>query len=387
MNPNLPFEFTDDEITLRDEVRDFAQNVIKPVARELDERSEFPSENVKRMANNGWMGIPFPKKFGGMEKSSVAYCLSVVELSKVCASHGITLAAHTGIGCGPIWLTGTNEQKKKYLTPCASGQKIASFGLTEPGAGSDAGGTKTTAELKGDHYVVNGSKIFITSAGYADVFVITAVTDKSKGKSGISSFIVEKSFPGFIVGKKENKMGWRASDTRMLHFENMRVPKENLLGKEGEGLKGFLKVLDGGRVGMAALSLGIAIGAYEEALRYSKIRKQFDRPIVDNQGIQFYLADMALGIECGWHLVLHAARKKDAGLPFSKEAAMAKLQTSELAMQATTKAIQILGGVGYTSDYPVERFFRDAKICEIGEGTSEIQRLVIAREILRDINA
>lgn len=387
MDARLPFEFTPDELQLRNEVKEFAQNVIKPVARELDERSEFPLENVKQMARNGWMGIPFPKKFGGMEKSSVAYCLAVIEISKVCASHGITLAAHTGIGCGPIWLTGTDEQKKKYLTPCAGGQKIASFGLTEPGAGSDAGGTKTTAELKGDHYVVNGSKIFITSAGYADVFVITAVTDKTKGKSGISSFIVEKSFPGFIVGKKENKMGWRASDTRMLHFENMSVPKENLLGKEGEGLKGFLKVLDGGRVGMAALSLGIAIGAYEEALRYSKTRKQFDQSISHNQGIQFYLADMALGIECGWHLVLHAARRKDAGLPFSKEAAMAKLQTSELAMQATTKAIQIHGGFGCTSDYPVERFFRDAKICEIGEGTSEIQRLVIAREILKDIKA
>lgn len=386
MDPKLPFEFTPEELKLRNDVRSFAQKYIQPVAQGMDERSEFPIDNIKSMAQNGWMGIPFPKKFGGMEKSSVAYCLAVIEISKVCASHGITLAAHTGIGCGPIWLLGTDDQKKKYLSPCASGAKLASFGLTEPGAGSDAGGTKTTAELRGDHYVVNGSKIFITSAGYADVFVVTAVTDKTKGKSGISSFVVEKTFPGFIVGKKENKMGWRASDTRMLHFENMIVPKENLLGKEGEGFKGFLKVLDGGRVGMAALSLGIAIGAHEEALRYAKKRKQFDMPIAENQGIQFYLADMALSIECGWHLVLHAARKKDAGLPFTKEAAMAKLQTSELAMQATTKAIQILGAVGCTSDYPTERFFRDAKICEIGEGTSEIQRLVIAREILKDIN-
>ena len=386
MNSKLPFEFTPEETKLREDVRSFAETFIRPVAAELDVRSEFPVENVKRMAQKGWFGIPYPKQFGGMELSSVAYCLAVIELSQVCASHGITLAAHTGIGCGPIWLSGSEQQKKKYLAPCAKGEKLASFGLTEPGAGSDAGGTKTTAELHGDHYVVNGSKIFITSAGYADVFVITAVTDKSKGKGGISSFIAEKSFPGFIVGKKENKMGWRASDTRMLHFENMKIPKENLLGKEGEGLKGFLKVLDGGRVGMAALSLGIAIGAFEEAMRYSKQRKQFDHPISENQGIQFYLADMALGIECGWHLVLHAARRKDAGLPFSKEAAMAKLQTSELAMQATTKAIQILGGVGYTSDYPVERYFRDAKICEIGEGTSEIQRLVIAREILKDIH-
>ncbi|KAB2878861.1 acyl-CoA dehydrogenase [bacterium] len=386
MSSNLPFEFTQAEIGLRDDVRIFADTYIRPVAADMDARSEFPLDNIRRMAQKGWMGIPYPKKFGGLEMTSVAYVLAVIELSKVCASHGITLAAHTGIGCGPLWLLGTEEQKKQYLTPGAKGQKLASFGLTEPGAGSDAGGTKTTAELQGDHYVVNGSKIFITSAGYADIFVVTAVTDKTKGKGGISSFIVEKSFPGFIVGKKENKMGWRASDTRMLHFENMPVPKENLLGREGEGLKGFLKVLDGGRVGMAALSLGIAIGAYDEALKYAKKRMQFDKPIADNQAIQFYLADLALAIECGWHLVLHAARKKDAGMPFTKEAAMAKLQTSELAMQATTKAIQILGGVGYTSDYPVERYFRDAKVCEIGEGTSEIQRLVIAREILRDIH-
>lgn len=211
------------------------------------------------MADHGWCGIPFSREYGGLGLSTVAYCLAVIELSKVCASHGITIAAHTGIGCGPINLLGTHEQKKKYLEPLAQGRMLASFGLTEPGAGSDAGGTKTTAERRNDHYVVNGSKIFITSAGYAGVFVITAVTDKSKGKAGISSFIVERDFPGFIVGKKENKMGWRSSDTRMLHFENMRIPRENLLGKEGEGLRGFLKVLDGGRVGMAALSLGIAI--------------------------------------------------------------------------------------------------------------------------------
>ena len=381
----LPFEFTPDELKLRDEVRAFSEKEIAPVAGYFDERSEFPSENIKKMTGKGWFGIPFPKTYGGMGLNSVAYTLAVIELSKVCASHGITVGAHTGIGCSTIWLFGTEEQKQKYLKPLAQGEKLASFGLTEPSAGSDAGGTRTTAELRGDHYVINGSKIFITSAGYADVFVITAVTDKSRGKNGISSFIIEKNFPGFIVGKKENKMGWRASDTRMLHFENMIVPRENLLGKEGEGFKGFLKVLDGGRVGMAALSLGIAIGAYEEALRYSKKRIQFDKPIADNQGIQFYLADMAMGIECGWHLTLHAARLKDAGKPFTKEAAMAKLQTSELAMQATIKAIQILGGYGYTKDYPVERFFRDAKICEIGEGTSEIQRMVIAREILKEV--
>ncbi|MBX7153151.1 acyl-CoA dehydrogenase family protein [bacterium] len=381
----LPFEFTREEMEIREKAKSFAETYIAPVAAEFDERSEFPVENIKKLARQGFMGIPFPKIYGGLGLTNVAYSLAVIELAKVCASHGITVGAHTGIGCGPIWLFGTEEQKQKYLVPLAKGEKLASFGLTEPTAGSDAGGTLTTAELKGDHYVLNGSKIFITSAGYADVFVVTAVTEKSKGKNGISSFIVEKTFPGFIVGKKENKMGWRASDTRMLHFENMIVPKENLVGKEGEGFKGFLKVLDGGRVGMAALSLGIAIGAYEAALKFAKKREQFDQPIIDNQGIQFYLADMALGIECGWHLVLHAARLKDAGKPFTKEAAMAKLQTSEMAMQATIKAIQIHGAYGTTKDYPVERFFRDAKIGEIGEGTSEIQRLVIAREIIRSL--
>ncbi len=380
---NLPFEFTSEEIGLREKVKAFAQKEIAPVAGRMDESCEFPSENIRKMGQQGWMGIPFPKQYGGLGLSSVAYSLAVVELAKVCASHGITLGAHTGIGCGPIWIAGSEEQKKKYLTPLAKGEKLASFGLTEPGAGSDAGGTKTFAELKGDHYVINGSKIFITSAGYADTFVVTAITDKNKGKSGIGAFIVEKTFEGFKVGKKENKMGWRASDTRMLHFENMIVPKENLLGKPDEGFKTFLKVLDGGRVGMAALSLGIAIGAYECALAYTKTRKQFDRAIADNQGIQFTLADMAMGIEIGWHLVLHAARLRDAGKSFTKEAAMAKLQTSELAMNATTKSIQLLGGFGCTDRYPVERFFRDAKICEIGEGTSEIQRMVIAREILR----
>ncbi|NUM79736.1 acyl-CoA dehydrogenase family protein [bacterium] len=379
----LPFEFTREETEIREKAKHFAETYIAPVAAEFDERSEFPIDNIKKLAQQGFMGIPFPKIYSGLGLTNVAYSLAVIELAKVCASHGITVGAHTGIGCGPIWLFGTEEQKQKYLVPLAKGEKLASFGLTEPTAGSDAGGTLTTAELKGDHYIINGSKIFITSAGYADVFVVTAVTDKSKGKNGISSFIVEKTFPGFVVGKKENKMGWRASDTRMLHFENMIVPKENLVGKEGEGFKGFLKVLDGGRVGMAALSLGIAIGAYEAAVKFAKKRQQFDKPIIDNQGIQFYLADMALGIECGWHLVLHAARLKDAGKPFTKEAAMAKLQTSEMAMQATIKAIQIHGAYGTTKDYPVERFFRDAKIGEIGEGTSEIQRLVIAREIIR----
>lgn len=379
----LPFEFTREETEIREKAKHFAETYIAPVAAEFDERSEFPIDNIKKLAQQGFMGIPFPKIYSGLGLTNVVYSLAVIELAKVCASHGITVGAHTGIGCGPIWLFGTEEQKQKYLVPLAKGEKLASFGLTEPTAGSDAGGTLTTAELKGDHYIINGSKIFITSAGYADVFVVTAVTDKSKGKNGISSFIVEKTFPGFVVGKKENKMGWRASDTRMLHFENMIVPKENLVGKEGEGFKGFLKVLDGGRVGMAALSLGIAIGAYEAAVKFAKKRQQFDKPIIDNQGIQFYLADMALGIECGWHLVLHAARLKDAGKPFTKEAAMAKLQTSEMAMQATIKAIQIHGAYGTTKDYPVERFFRDAKIGEIGEGTSEIQRLVIAREIIR----
>ena len=377
------FEFTDEEVMLRDMVREFAEKEIAPVAAELDEKSEFPSENVRKMAELGLFGIPFPEEYGGAGMSTVAYCLAVIELAKVCASHGITVAAHTGIGSSPIYLFGTEDQKQEFLTPLASGEKLASFGLTEPTAGSDAGGTQTTAVSDGSDFVVNGSKVFITSAGYADTFVITVATDKSKGKKGISSLIIEKTMPGFLVGKKEDKMGWRASDTRMLHFEKMRVPKTNLLGEENSGLAQFLQVLDGGRVGMAALSLGISIGAYQAALAYAQERHQFGKAIMSNQAIQFYLADMALAIECGWHLMLHAARLKDANKRFTKEAAMAKLQTSEAAMQITTKAIQIHGGYGYTRDFPVERYFRDAKICEIGEGTSEIQRIVIAREIVK----
>lgn len=381
----LAFDYTEEQQMLREMVRDFAEQEIRPVAGELDEKSEFPAENVKKMAELGLFGIPFSEKYGGSGMDTVAYCLAVEELAKVCASHAITVAAHTGIGCGPINLFGSEEQKQKYLKPCASGEKLASFCLTEPGAGSDAGGTKTTADRDGDFYVLNGAKNFITSAGYADVFVVTAVTDRDKKKNGISAFILEKGMPGFTVGNKENKMGWRASDTRSLHFDHVRVPKANLLGNENEGFKQFLATLDGGRVGMGALALGIADGAFEAARDYAVTRVQFDRPLTANQAIQFYLADMAMGIECGWHLTIHSARLKDAGKPFTKEAAMAKLFTSELAMDATTRAIQIHGGYGYTKEYPVERFFRDAKICEIGEGTSEIQRIVIAREILKSI--
>jgi butyryl-CoA dehydrogenase len=323
-------------------------------------------------------------------------------MAKVDASHALTISAHTNLGTSPIVEFGTEEQKRRYVPLLASGRVLGGFGLTEPGAGSDAGGTATTAVDKGDHYLINGSKIFITHAGVGEVFVITARTEPGKSNKGITSFIVTKDTvdldlcrklgtghvadlpktKGVRAGKKEDKMGWRASDTRELVFEDAVVPKENLLGKPGYGFINFLKTLDAGRIGIAALSLGIAEGAYEEALRYAGVRKQFGRPIGSFQGVSFQLADMATEIEAGTHLLYHAAWLKQNGRPFKKEAAMAKLYCSELAMRATTKAVQIFGGYGYTTDYPVERMMRDAKVCEIGEGTSEIQRIVIARHIL-----
>jgi len=326
-------------------------------------------------------------------------------MAKVDASHALTISAHTNLGTSPIVEFGTEEQKRRYVPLLASGRVLGGFGLTEPGAGSDAGGTATTAVDKGDHYLLNGSKIFITHAGVGEIFSVTARTDGGRSNKGITSFIVTKDTvdlgeaarlgvghaaelpktSGVRAGKKEDKMGWRASDTRELIFENAVVPKENVLGQVGFGFINFLKTLDAGRIGIAALSLGIAEGAYEEALRYAGVRKQFGRLIGSFQGINFQLADMALEIEAGTHLLYHAAWLKQNGKPFKKEAAMAKLFCSELAMRNTTKAVQIFGGYGYTTDYPVERMMRDAKVCEIGEGTSEIQRLVIARQILGQV--
>ena len=383
-------------------VREFARQEIAPVAREFDRTSEFPWDNIRKMGELGLLGVPWSEDLGGAGMDQLSYYITLHELAKVDASHALTVSAHTNLGTSPIVEFGTDEQKRRYVPLLASGTVLGGFGLTEPGAGSDAGGTATVAVEKSDHFVLNGSKIFITHAGVGEIFTATARTEPGSGNKGITSFIVTKDTvdiarclaagvghapdlaktPGVRAGKKEDKMGWRASDTRELIFEEAIVPKENLLGAKGQGFVNFLKTLDGGRIGIAALSLGIAEGAYEQALNYAGVRKQFGQVIGAFQGVSFQLADMALEIEAGTHLLYHAAWLKQNGRPFKKEAAMAKLFCSELAMRATTKAVQIFGGYGYTTEYPVERMMRDAKVCEIGEGTSEIQRIVIARHIL-----
>jgi alkylation response protein AidB-like acyl-CoA dehydrogenase len=397
--------FTEHHHQIRELVREFSRTQIAPVARELDRTSTFPWDNIKAMGELGLLGVPWSDELGGAGMDQLSYYITIHEMAKVDASHALTISAHTNLGTSPIVEFGTEEQKRRYVPLLASGRVLGGFGLTEPGAGSDAGGTASTAVDKGDHYLLNGSKIFITHAGVGEIFSVTARTDGGRGNKGITSFIVTKDTvdlgeaarlgvghaaelsktPGVRAGKKEDKMGWRASDTRELIFEDAVVPKENVLGQVGYGFINFLKTLDAGRIGIAALSLGIAEGAYEEALRYAGVRKQFGRLIGSFQGVNFQLADMALEIEAGTHLLYHAAWLKQNGKPFKKEAAMAKLFCSELAMRNTTKAVQIFGGYGYTTDYPVERMMRDAKVCEIGEGTSEIQRLVIARQILGQV--
>ena len=362
---------------------DFAENEVKPLAQEVDETERFPAETVEKMKKYGFLGIPQPKEFGGQGCDTLTYVLCVEELSKVCATTGVIVSAHTSLGTDPIKKFGTPEQKEKYLRPLASGEKLGAFGLTEPNAGTDAAGQQTKAVLEGDHYVLNGSKIFITNGGKADVYIIFAMTDKSKGTRGISAFIVEKEFPGFRIGTKEKKMGIRGSSTTELIFENCIVPKENLLGKEGEGFKIAMQTLDGGRIGIAAQALGIAEGAFEETVKYVKERKQFGRPIAKFQNTQFQLADMKTKIEAAKLLVYRAAIAKDTQKVFSVEAAMAKLYAAEVAMEVTTKAVQLHGGYGYTREYPVERMMRDAKITEIYEGTSEVQRMVISGNILK----
>ena len=399
------FYFSEQNLAVRDTVREFARDHVAPVAAKLDAEGKFLWENVRRMGELGLLGVPWPEELGGAGLDLTSYIIAIHEMAKVDASHAITISAHTTLGTSPIVKFGNDEQRHRYVPLLASGKVLGGFGLTEPSAGSDAGGTRTRAEKRGDRYVLNGSKIFITHGGVGEIFVVTAVTDATRGTKGISSFILTKpttdldsaravgvghdeSLPamkGFRAGKKEDKLGWRSSDTRELVFEDVEVPEENLLGREGEGFTNFMQTLDSGRIGIGALSLGIAEGAYEEALKYASVRKQFGKPIADFQGIQFQLSDMATEIEAGRHLVFHAAWLAQHGKPFGKEAAMAKLFCSELAMRATNKAVQIHGGYGYTKDYPVERMMRDAKICEIGEGTSEIQRLVIGRHILREV--
>jgi butyryl-CoA dehydrogenase len=368
---------------IRKMVRDFAEAEVKLVAQEIDETCEFPWETVKKMGELGLMGMPFPEELGGGGGDTLGYTIGVEEISRVCASTGITMAAHTSLGCYPIFDSGTEEQKKKYLPDIASGRKLAAFGLTEPNAGSDAGATETTAVRDGDHYVINGTKCFITNASTAETFVVTTMTDKEKRTRGISAFILEKGMPGFKPGKKESKLGVRGSDTGELIFEDCRVPAENLLGKEGEGFKVFLRTLDGGRISIGAMALGIAQGALDASVKYSKERKQFGRPISKFGAIRNMLADMATEVEASRLLVYDVSLAKDRGERIIKEAAMAKLFASETAMKATRMAIQIHGGYGYMREYDVERFYRDAKITVIGEGTTEIQKLVIARELLR----
>ena len=398
---------TADHVRLQKQVREFARERIEPVARELDERCEFPWENVKAMAERGWLGVPVPRELGGMGLDYLSYILVVEELAKYDASHSITVSAHTTLGTSPILHFGTEDQKRRFVPPLASGEILGGFGLTEPGAGSDASGTRTRAVPEEGGYRVNGSKIFITHAGVGEVFTVTAVTDPEAGARGISSFVMckptvdletarrigfghKEDLPwteGLRAGKKEDKMGWRASDTRELLMEDAFVPEENRLGQEGEGFINFMKTLDAGRIGVAGLSLGLAQGAFETAVRHCNGRDPFGQRAWDQQQVQFRLADMATELEAARHLTYHAAWLKDNGKPFSREAAMAKLYASELAMRATLAAIQVMGADGYTSDHPVERMMRDAKICEIGEGTSEIQRLVIARHVLTDVLA
>jgi hypothetical protein len=379
----MNFELTPYQKMIRKVVRDFAETEIKPIAAEFDELQKFPWDTVKKMGKLGLLGIIFPEKYGGAGADYISYAIGVEELARVCGSHGITMAAHVSLCSNHIYMCGTEEQKMKYLVPLAKGEKIGAWGLTEPSAGSDAGGTKTTAVLDGDEWVLNGSKIFITHGSVGDIAIALAITDKSKGHRGISSFIVEKGTEGFTAGTKENKLGLRASDTAEMVYQNCRIPKENLLGNPGDGFVDALRVLDGGRISIGALGLGIAQGAFEESVKYAKEREQFGKPIASFQSVQNMLADMAMEIDAARFLLYRAAYWKSKGKKVTREGAMAKLYCSEVAMRTTTKAIQIHGGYGYTKDYPVERFFRDAKLCEIGEGTSEIQRLVIAREIIR----
>ncbi|NLJ57838.1 MAG: acyl-CoA dehydrogenase [Tissierellia bacterium] len=379
----MNFQLSKEHEMARQLFRNFSVDEVEPLAQEIDEEERFPVETVEKMSKYGFMGIPFPKEYGGQGCDYLTYAMAVEELSKVCGTTGVIVSAHTSLCCGPIFEYGTEEQKKKYLTKVASGEWLGAFGLTEPGAGTDAAGQQTKAVLDGDNYILNGTKIFITNGAYADCYIVMAMTDKSKGTRGISAFIVEKDFPGFSIGKIEDKMGIRGSSTSELVFEDCIVPKENLLGKEGQGFRIAMQTLDAGRIGIAAQALGIAQGAIDETVKYVKERKQFGRAIAKFQNTQFQLADMQAKVDAARLLVYRAACNKDAGKPYSVDAAMAKLFAAETAMEVTTKAVQLHGGYGYTRDYPVERMMRDAKITEIYEGTSEVQKMVISANMLK----
>ncbi|MDR0138974.1 acyl-CoA dehydrogenase [Metabacillus idriensis] len=377
------FKLSDEHEMIRKMVRDFAKNEVEPTAAERDEEERFDRELFDKMAELGLTGIPWPEEYGGIGSDYLAYVIAVEELSRVCASIGVTLSAHTSLAGWPVYKFGTEEQKQKYLKPMAQGEKIGAYGLTEPGSGSDAGGMRTTAKLNGDHYILNGSKIFITNGGIADTYIVFAVTDPESKHKGTSAFIVEKDFKGFSVGKKESKLGIRSSPTTEIIFEDCIVPKENLLGQEGEGFKIAMMTLDGGRNGIAAQAVGIAQGALDASVAYAKERQQFGKPIAMQQGIGFKLADMATTVEASRLLTYQAAWLESEGLPYGKESAMSKLFAGDTAMKVTTEAVQVFGGYGYTKDYPVERYMRDAKITQIYEGTQEIQRLVISRMITK----
>jgi alkylation response protein AidB-like acyl-CoA dehydrogenase len=378
------YELTSEEREWKATLRDFADKEIAPRAGHYDDAGEFPWDNVKKMRGLGLFGIPFPEQYGGGGFGTLEYAIAVEEISRACASTGITLAAHVSLGTWPIYAFGTEEQKRKYLPALCSGEKLASFGLTEPEAGSDAGGTKTRAVREGDHYVVNGRKIYITNGSVSGTTVFTAVTMPGIGAKGISSFIVEKGTPGFSAGSREKKLGHRASDTVELIFENLKLPRENLLGEEGGGFKQFMQTLDGGRISIGAMSLGIAQASLDASVRYACERRQFGKAIAEFQAIQLLLADMVTELEAARMLVYQTARLKDRGVTNSRYSAMAKLKASTVAMRAADMAVQIHGGAGYMTDHPVERYFRDAKLMEIGEGTSQIQMLIIARELLRE---
>ena len=373
---------TEEHEALRAKVREFAETEIKPIAFMLDQNNEFPTEAIKKLGEMGLMGIPYPKKYGGAGLDALSYAIAVEELSRVDGGSGVILSAHVSLGSYPIMAYGTEEQKKKYLVPLAKGEKIGAFGLTEPNAGSDAGGTETTAVLNGDHYILNGEKIFITNAPKADTYIIFAVTTPGIGTKGISAFIVEKGWEGFTFGDHYDKLGIRSSSTAQLLFNDVKVPKENLLGKEGEGFKIAMSTLDGGRIGIASQALGIAQGAYEHALEYAKEREQFGKPIAHQQVISFKLADMATKLRAARLLVYTAAELKEAHIPYGMESAMAKQYASDICLEVVNDALQIFGGTGYLKGMEVERAYRDAKICTIYEGTNEIQRLVIASHII-----
>ncbi|MFS0689764.1 acyl-CoA dehydrogenase family protein [Sporosarcina sp. 179-K 8C2 HS] len=377
----MNFDLTDEQQMIRKMMREFSDEVVAPGAIERDRTKEFPTEIFKQLSEMGMMGLPFPEEYGGAGADTTSFAIVTEELSRGCASTGITYSAHISLGGAPLYLFGTEEQKRKYLTPICTGESFGAFGLTEPNAGSDAGGTQTTAREEGDEFVINGSKVYITNASYAKHLALTAITGNENGKKEISAVIVPTDADGFTIIDNYEKMGLNASNTTELVLDNVKVPKENLLGKRGDGLRQFLVTLDGGRIGIGAMAVGIAQAAFDRALKYSKERKQFGKTLSEFQITQFKLADMALKIELARNMVCKAAWLKDQGRPFTKEAAMCKLYASEIAMEVADEAIQIHGGYGYMKEYEVERYMRDAKLLEIGEGTSEVQRMVIARQI------